>query len=485
MAEFPILISQSAMELDEDTMRDMMAEMQSDEEDYVESDEVYLYNAEESRIMHTNVITEEYLEYLEEMDPAVRSNIGYMRVVGMNLLREVDGKVIPVSVSSDSSTSSGSTNISSMRNIGISSYPMEQEEGELPYLESKYDLLAGNYPKNSKEIVLVVDERNRVDRSVITQLGFDVTNEESITFDTLVGTELKLIPNNAYYQKTEFGTYLPGEDYAAMYEEEGAITITITAVVRQKESVSIGMLASGIAYSDTLVEEIIAREKDSDIVKAQEAVDFDIFTTEAISAEEKNARLMYFGGIDQPVMIMAYPKDFESKDKIVEYLDDYNKGKEKEDTVLYTDLASSISQMTNGIMDGITIVLIAFAAISLVVSMIMICIITYTSVLERTKEIGILKALGARKKDITRVFDAETLILGVFSGLLGVVIAGLLTLPINALLLRLTGLAGVATLRIDHALILVLISTVLTVLGGHIPARMASKRDAVEALRSE
>ena len=144
-----------------------------------------------------------------------------------------------------------------------------------------------------------------------------------------------------------------------------------------------------------------------------------------------------------------------------------------------------MSQMTSGIMDGITIVLVAFAGISLVVSLIMICIITYTSVLERTKEIGILRALGARKKDITRVFDAETCILGVFSGLLGVLISWLLTFPINALLYRLTELSGVANLQLSHALILVAISTVLTILGGHIPARMASKKDAVEALRSE
>ncbi len=141
--------------------------------------------------------------------------------------------------------------------------------------------------------------------------------------------------------------------------------------------------------------------------------------------------------------------------------------------------------MTGGIMDAITIVLIAFAAISLVVSLIMICIITYTSVLERTKEIGILRALGARRKDITRVFDAETCILGVFSGVLGVVIAWLITIPVNSLLYDITELENVANLRLSHALILVAISTVLTVLGGHIPAKMASKKDAVEALRSE
>ena len=153
--------------------------------------------------------------------------------------------------------------------------------------------------------------------------------------------------------------------------------------------------------------------------------------------------------------------------------------------VIYTDLAGTMSDLTGGIMDAITLILIAFAAISLVVSLIMIGIITYTSVLERTKEIGVLRALGARKKDITRVFNAETFILGVFSGILGIVIAWLLTFPINSILYNLTELKGVANLQILHALLLVVISTVLTVVGGYIPANIASKKDAVEALRSE
>jgi putative ABC transport system permease protein len=195
--------------------------------------------------------------------------------------------------------------------------------------------------------------------------------------------------------------------------------------------------------------------------------------------------LAILGGNITPFGIMIYPNGFEEKDSLTAYLDIFNEGQDAENKIVYQDLASTITSMTSGIMNGITAVLIAFAAISLVVSLIMISIIIYISVLERTKEIGILKALGARKKDITRVFDAETCILGVFSGVLGVVVAWILTFPINKVIYNLTDLENVAHLRIMHAVILITISTVLTILGGHIPARMASKKDAVEALRSE
>ena len=180
-----------------------------------------------------------------------------------------------------------------------------------------------------------------------------------------------------------------------------------------------------------------------------------------------------------------YPHNFETKNAVLEYLDAYNSDKEDDQMVLYSDLAGTITEMTEGIMNAITLVLIAFAAISLVVSLIMIGIITYISVLERTKEIGVLRALGARKKDITRVFNAETFITGTFSGLLGIGITYLLNIPINMIIVKLTDLANVARLHPLHALLLVIISVSLTLLGGFIPAKMAANKDPVEALRSE
>ena len=148
-------------------------------------------------------------------------------------------------------------------------------------------------------------------------------------------------------------------------------------------------------------------------------------------------------------------------------------------------MASMISSLSGGIMDAITVVLVAFSSISLVVSSIMIAIITYISVLERIKEIGILRALGARRKDIKRVFNAETFLIGLTSGLLGIIIAYLLTIPTNKIIENLSGLAGVAKLNISHAIILIIINIILTMIGGAIPSRIASKKNPVEALRTE
>jgi len=185
------------------------------------------------------------------------------------------------------------------------------------------------------------------------------------------------------------------------------------------------------------------------------------------------------------MVIQLYPKDFDTKEQILEYLDKYNSSKQTEDKVLYTDMADMISTLSSSIMDAITVVLIAFSAISLVVSSIMIGIITYISVLERTKEIGVLRSLGARKKDISRVFNAEVFIIGIVSGGLGILIARLLVIPANVIIENLTDLANVAKMNPVHALLLIIISIVLTLIGGAIPAKIASKKDPVEALRTE
>ena len=490
MAEFPIVISKSAMEVDMESMKTMQENMKDQimgTTEYADSDEVYLYDPSENTLMHTNLFTDEFITYLNQVDPEVCSGIGYTYIVSMNMLRNIDGEITPVSLQTPSSSQSGMMgNMSNgMSSMGLSSYPKQLGAGENDYLSKNYDLLAGDYPKSATDLVLVIDSKNRIDYNILKNLGFDTEKKESIDFSAIVGTELKIIANNDYYVKTPMGSFLPNTDYQAMYQAENNITVKISGIVRQKQDVKIGVLGNGIAYSDELAQMVIETAKDSDIVKAQKESDKNVIQMNSMTEEEKEQFVSYLGGDTTPYMIMMYPKDFETKDSILSYLDSYNEGRENDDQIVYTDLAGTMSDMTSGIMDGITIVLIAFAGISLVVSLIMICIIAYTSVLERTKEIGILRALGARKKDITRVFDAETCILGVFSGVLGVVISWLLTFPINAILYRMTELSGVAHLQLIHAVILVAVSTILTVLGGHIPAKMASRKDAVEALRSE
>ncbi|MBU5436809.1 ATP-binding cassette domain-containing protein [Tissierella sp. MSJ-40] len=496
LSEFPVIISQSAMSMDAESMQEMRGQMQSPisgDREYTDSDEVYLYDSAENKITHTNKLTDEYLEYVNKIDPIICKSIGYTRMLGMNLLRETDGNVVPASVAvglntgggSDQTNMQGMANMSSMNGVGLASYPEVLDDSEQSYLEKNYDVLAGSYPTEETDLVLVIDNKNQVDYTVLKNLGFDTDNIDSVKFADIVGTEFKLITNNDYYQKTEMGNFLPRSDYKAMYDSTNSITLKISGIVRLKPDVSLGILGNGIAYSDNLVQHILEIEKDSEIVKAQKDADHNVITMEKLDDTSKSTFLSYLGGDATPFMVYLYASDFESKEAVLSYLDEYNNGKAEEDTVIYTDLASSMTNMTSGIMDAITLVLIAFASISLIVSLIMIGIITYISVLERTKEIGVLRALGARKKDITRVFNAETFIIGACSGLMGIGIAYLLTIPMNIVLENMTGLSGVAQLDPLYALLLVTISVVLTLIGGTIPAKMAAKKDPVEALRTE
>ena len=492
LAEFPILITQTSSSVNMEEIETLSQEMQNrvmGSEEYTPTDKVYLYDPSTTRIVHTNVLSDEYLDYVKALDPAICSSIGFTRLANMNMIRNADGEIVPVSLSgaanSQGGSSGGAGGMMGMSSMGISSYPTRLTDTQPTYLEKNYDVLLGEYPQSPTDLVLVIDTKNRINYAVLERLGFETENVESIALSDIVGTEFTIVSNNNYYVKTEFGTYLPGTDYEGMQDKDGNIPVRICGVVRQKEGVSMGILSAGIAYGDELVQMVIDSATESEIVKAQKDSDLNVMSMEQLTESAKNSFVAYLGGDATPYMMMIYPVDFNAKDELIDYLNAYNTDKKADDQIIFTDLAGTMSSMTGGIMDGITIVLVAFAAISLVVSLVMISIITYTSVLERTKEIGILRSLGARKKDITRVFDAETTILGIFSGILGVVLAWLATFPINVIIFRLTDLHNVAHLQLTHAIMLVIISTILTVLGGHIPARMASRRDAVEALRSE
>lgn len=468
-SSFPITISEESSQINMDELDDKQKEMlgiTGEGEKYPTSDEVYSYDSESYRVSHKNNITNDYIKYIENINPYYVQNIGYTRLLSLNLLKKTSNGIRPVNTS----------------DLKFSSYPETLGGSDSSYLETNYDLLSGSYPENPTDVVLVVDDKNRVSKKALATLGFE---SNAVNFKYLVGLEFKEILNNDYYTKTNLGTYTLNTNYEEMYNSNNSITLKITGIVRGKEDAAMATLNSGISYSDKLDQMIIANSINSDIVNSQKDVSYNILTHEAIDDDIKSNLIARLGGTSAPYMISIYPNNFNDKDQIINYLDAYNEDKPKNEQVIYTDLADKIISMTSGIMTGITVVLIAFAGISLVVSLIMIGIITYTSVLERTKEIGILKALGASKKDITRVFDAETFILGGFSGILGIVLAYLLTFPINSVIYSMTDLKNVAKLPVPAAIALIIISTVLTMLGGHIPARMASKKDAVEALRNE
>lgn len=482
MARFPITISKVTTSPPSESDG-----LSSNKADYPDTKTVTAKISDEDRAQHTNNIDQEYVDYVTSIDPDLSNNIGFTRTTGINLLRDVDGEVQPVSFSNqnpDSESLSFSSAMSSMTGVGVSSFPTQLDDQKDNFLESNYSLLSGSYPASTNDVVLIVDGNNNTNINALKNLGFDVKDGETLDFDKIVGTTFKLVNNDTYYIKLPTGNFIPNTDYQAMYED-ATREVKISGILRVKSSSTMNLLSPGIAYNDQLTTEIVNENKDSEIVQAQKDSDMNVLTTEKVDESARQTLISYLGGDSLPSSIMIYPNNFGDKEEILNYLDEFNKGKSDEDKIIYSDLAGTMTELTGGLMDAITYVLIAFAGISLVTSMIMISIITYTSVIERTKEIGVLKALGARKKDITRVFDAETCILGISSGLLGVLIAWLATFPINSLLYNMTDLENVAQLNPVHALILIVVSTILTMLGGHIPARMAAKKDAAIALRAE
>ena len=419
-------------------------------------------------------------------------------------------------------------------------------------LESQYDLVKGNWPKQYNEVVLVLKEDGRIDDYTLYSLGLKnqselkdkwkaVENGEkldenqestSYSYDDLLNLQFKLLLNSDYYQKQN-GLWINKEDDEKYLKDKinNAETVKIVGIIKQNEQSAVSTsVTSGIGYTKQLKEYVVEKSNDAQIVKEQkENRDVNVFsgldfptddnttsmenltteqrlamsklTSEEIAqmmetysankdaSYEKNLQKLGAVDIDTPTSISIYPKDFEAKDKISKAIDEYNQkqrddGKE-ENTISYTDIVGTMMKSVSQIINTISYVLIAFVAISLVVSSIMIGIITYISVLERTKEIGILRAIGASKKDISRVFNAETLIIGLISGLIGIGITVLLTLPINSMIYAVTGVKVVTAVPFKAGVVLVLISMFLTIIAGLIPAKIASKKDPVIALRTE
>lgn len=479
LSQMPITINTQAMNMNEETMQEI-AKNNEKHKEYTNKKIVYPKENELETMLHINKIDKQYIDYIESIDKDKLSAISYEYGTTLNVVTKKSDDtyaMVPTATNYSMSTTS-------MTGIMVWTLYPESIKGKSS-LEKDYDVLAGSINQEKPGIVLAVNSRNELDKSTLEQLGIDTSKK--ISFDDILDKELKVIPNDIYYNEVN-NYFIPSTDYKSMYENNESITIKIQAIIRGKEDKK-QLTQSGIYYNKALVDEIITNNKNSKIVNKQKEVTYNVLTGQPFdktaSTITKDNVLGILGAEVTPSIIYLYPQDFETKDYIVDYLDAYNKGKKDSDKVLYTDYAAMISSLSGSIMDAVTYVLIAFSSISLVVSCIMIAIITYISVLERTKEIGILRALGARKKDIKRVFNAETFLIGVFSGLLGIIIAELLTFPANEIIEKLSDLPNVAQLNPIHAIILVIISVTLTVIGGLIPASIASKKDPVEALRTE
>ena len=412
-------------------------------------------------------------------------------------------------------------------------------------LESKYDVLEGRFPQDKSEIVLIVDENNQISDLLLYSLRIkdpselndtkklDELSSQTYQYSDFIGKTFKAVVNTNRFVK-ENNLWLNKIDNASYMKTqiENGLQLKIVGVLRQKDGTSSGVNtpSGGIAYTSALIDYTSEYIQNSDIVKEQEAnQNLNVFTgkdfakdpkpfsSENLTEEEKiqlakmtpeeqaqyvqqyndnsastyEENLAKMGVINKskPAAIELYTSSFQQKQDLKEFINAYNRAKKEageDDKVLaYSDDIQSIMSSITTLVGVVTTVLVGFVAISLIVSSIMISIITYISVLERTKEIGILRAMGASKKDIRRIFTAETAIEGLISGVLGITITFLATFPINAIVAKMTNVGNVAQLPIEVALILIGISIVLTMLAGLIPSRIAAKKDPVESLRSE
>lgn len=466
-----------------------------------------------SSLITKSKINDEFMAYVKNMDPSLINAVQYFRTIESHIVLKYDEDAYVLLNSTDSG--------------------WQELLDNAEYMKTQYDVInvSGVYPEKADEIAIVVDAYNRISTKILDALHIDYVKSEddlgylSVPFEDLLGVELSLINNDVYFAKNENGVFVQS---ATPYEEMYAVgkKLKVTAVLRTSENAKAVWLSSGLAYTPALTSEILATEKDSEIVKAQakayqdyltekqtndKAVVIDVKTGKAMQNEWVNMLTLVskFSGIDVnqvfsiddetiyleamrkiagtdlPSVIFIYPSNFENKEKVVEYLNAYNQGKEEDDRITITDTTSAMIGMVQSMISAVSYVLIAFAAISLIVSSVMIGIITYVSVMERTKEIGVLRAMGARKLDITRIFNAETLMIGSTSGVLAIIVSYLLNLVISAILKALSGISGLAVLSPLNALILIALCIVLTVVSGLIPAIMASKKDPVVALRAE
>ena len=472
LAQMPIVISPTTAVVDEDTQKRLKDSYAVSDKSYTKKKEIYAL-VDQTSILHYNKLDLEYVNYIKKIDQKLIGGVMYNRATNLNMLHK-------------------NVKTGAVENIDTSMMMFqlpEKNDGTRPLIEENFELIYGKMPTSPNEIVVLVDLNNSLNESILIALGFDP--KKPVKFDDMLNQEFKIVLNDDYYVSNG-NIFSRNNDIEGLYNNKNNTTVRITGVIRGKKDNTFAKYGgTGLMNLDSLNEFVVKKNSKSKIVKAQMNADYNVLTgdkfdlTTSAGIQAREQALGYVAAEAAPVSIQIYPKDFDSKDEIIKYLDKYNKDKKDEDKIIYMDMAKLISSLSSGIMNGVTIVLVAFSGISLVVSSIMIGIITYISVLERTKEIGILKALGARNKDISRVFNAETFIIGFSSGVIGIVIAVILDIPISMIIEHVTDLKNCAQLYWLHGLILMTVNIILTLIGGLIPSRQASKRDPVIALRTE
>lgn len=475
------------------------------------------------------------------------TDIKYGYNIPMNIYKDDDNEINQVNPTTvfDSlgMSTSGMSNAYSeaMANYNVFTELLDNEKLN----KQQYKLVEGKWPKKYNELVLIVDKNNQITDYTLYSLGIlskenlkeqfkKMTSGEKVKFEEtaynkkdLLGLKFKLVLSSDFYQKNNnLWIDKSNEDEYMKNLIKNGEELRIVGIIKPNEESVLGSSQGGlVGYTHDLTEYIINLNNEKEIVKDQlKNKDINIFTGEEFSTNKTfdyssltQDQLQYFqsisqeelanimssytenmqstysdnlsklgiSNIDDPDTISIYPKDFDSKEEIERIITDYNKDKKEEEKIKYTDVVGVMMSSVSTIVNVISSVLIAFVAISLIVSSIMIAIITYISVIERTKEIGILRAVGASKKDISRVFNAETLIEGAASGIMGILVTLLLNIPINIIVKHLLNISNISVLPLGGAIVLIIISILLTVFAGFIPSKLASKKDPVEALRVE
>ena len=445
----------------------------------------------------------EYLEKYKDLDEYV-NDIKYSYNLDLQIYTEDSLKVNPSNMMSAFGMNMDTSMTSP--NQGIMIFNELSTNKEL--LESQYEIIKGRMPKNYDELVLIVDKNHEIVDYVLYSIGLKDQKEIQETmmnmmqgndikefdqtiysYEDILNTKYKLVLNSDYYKKENGIWKDKSTDYTYLNEiVKNGLDLKIVGIIKPKENSNLSV-TNGVGYTRELTEYVINEINNSKIVKEQkETKEVNVFTNtkfEGLDSYENNLTKMGAIDLEDPHVINIYPKNFESKEKIEDIIKEYNENAKEEDKIEYTDYVGILMGSVTTIVDVIGYVLIAFVSISLVVSSIMIGIITYISVLERTKEIGILRSIGASKKDISRVFNAETFIVGITAGLIGVGVTIILNVFINSIIKSASGIIVNASLPIVGAIILVLISVILTVIAGLIPSKVASKKDPVIALRTE